>query len=157
MQGLWFLISWLIQYVIVQVGKYTQHVSTLTSSRRRVLAIKENDMVNVLTALECRTNFSIKKITEYMLPKLKEAFYLHIENHSPHIIIRPVFEVFAAELAAIEGVTKREAYFHSAEMTRFPKRVNKGINEIHYGISFKFENSKAVELFIKKLIKIVGG
>ncbi|ABM04142.1 conserved hypothetical protein [Psychromonas ingrahamii 37] len=127
------------------------------AARRRVLIIKETDIVNVLTTLECRTNFSIKKITEYMLPKLKEAFYLHIENQSPHIIIRPVFEVFASELAAIKGVTKREAYFHSAEMTRFPKRVHKGINEIHYGISFKFENSKAVTLFIKKLITIIGG
>jgi hypothetical protein len=117
----------------------------------------ENEIVNVLTTLKCRTNFSIKKITEYMLPNLKEAFYLHIENQSPHIIIRPVFDVFAAELTAIEGVTKREAYFHSAEMTRFPKRVHKGINEIHFGISFKFENSKAVQLFIKKLITIIGG
>jgi hypothetical protein len=127
------------------------------SARRKVLKIQENDIVNLLTTLECRTNFSIKKITEYMLPKLKEAFYLHIENQSPHIIIRPVFEVFAAELAAIKGVSKREAYFHSAEMTRFPKRVHKGINEIHYGISFKFEDSQAVTFFIKKLITIVGG
>ncbi|MFQ3176494.1 MAG: hypothetical protein ACI93H_001492, partial [Psychromonas sp.] len=69
------------------------------SARRKVLKIQENEIVNLLTTLECRTNFSIKKITEYMLPKLKEAFYLHIENQSPHIIIRPVFEVFAAELA----------------------------------------------------------
>jgi hypothetical protein len=127
------------------------------AARRKVLKINENDMVNVLSTLECRTNFSIKKITEYMLPQLKEAFYLHIENQSPHIIIRPVFDVFAAELAAIKGVTKKEAYFHSAEMTRFPKRIHKGINEIHYGISFKFEDSKAVTLFIKKLITIVGG
>lgn len=121
------------------------------------MSINENDIVSVLSKLECRTNFSIKKITEYMLPKLKEAFYLHIENDSPHIIIRPVFEVFAAELASIEGVRKRDAYFHSAEMTRFPKRVHKGINEIHYGISFKFDNAKALTLFIKKLIKIITG
>jgi hypothetical protein len=121
------------------------------------LAIEENEMVNLLTSLECRTNFTVKKITEYMLPKLKEAFYLHIENNTPHIIIRPVFEVFAAELAGLEGVRKRETYFHSAEMTRFPKRVHKGINEIHYGISFKFDNTKAVKLFIKKLITIISG
>lgn len=121
------------------------------------MAITENEMVNLLTHLECRTNFTVKKITEYMLPKLKEAFYLHIENNAPHIIIRPVFELFAGDLAAIEGVRKRECYFHSAEMTRFPKRVHKGINEIHYGISFKFENGKALELFIKKLITIISG
>lgn len=121
------------------------------------MAIKESDIVSVLTILECRTNFSIKKITEYMLPNVKEAFYLHIENNHPHIIIRPVFEVFALELAGIKGVTKREAYFHNAEMTRFPKRIHKGINEIHYGLSFKFEDKKAVACFIKKLINIVSG
>ncbi len=92
-----------------------------------------------------------------MLPKLKEAFYLHIENNTPHIIIRPVFEVFAAELAALPGVGQRQAYFHNAEMTRFPKRINKGINEIHYGLSFTFTDKKAVELFVKKLMKIIKG
>lgn len=126
-------------------------------SRRLILAIKESEMVSVLTTLKCRTNFSIKKITEYMLPNIKEAFYLHIENNNPHIIIRPVFEVFAAELADIKGVTKREAYFHNAEMTRFPKRIHKGINETYYGLSFKFEDKKAVECFIKKLINIISG
>ncbi|PAJ75350.1 hypothetical protein CJF42_05775 [Pseudoalteromonas sp. NBT06-2] len=120
------------------------------------MSIEEQDIKTVLTNLECRTNFSMKKITEYMLPKVKEAFYLHIEGNTPHIIIRPVFEVFTVDLIGIEGVTKRSDFFHNAEMTRFPKRVHKGINEIYYGISFKFDDKKAVKLFIKKLINIIN-
>jgi len=120
------------------------------------LSIEEQEIKTVLTNLECRTNFTMKKITEYMLPNVKEAFYLHIEGNTPHIIIRPVFEVFAADLSDIEGVTKRSDYFHNAEMTRFPKRVRKGINEIYYGVSFKFDDKKAVKKFIKKLINIIN-
>lgn len=121
------------------------------------MAIEQQELSSVLTSLECRTNFTIKNITEYMLPNIKEAFYLHIESNKPHLIIRPIFEVFAEDLASIEGVRKREAYFHNGEMTRFPKRIYKGINEIHYGISFKFDDKKSVKLFIKKLINIING
>ena len=121
------------------------------------MAIEHSDMVTVLTSLQCRTNYTVKKITEYMLPELKEPFYLHIDNGMPQIVIRPAYEVFLTDLASLEGTHSKERYYHNAEMTRFPKRVHKGLNGIHYGLAFRFDDSASVELFINKLISIVKG
>jgi hypothetical protein len=119
------------------------------------LAIEHSDVLTVLTELNCRSNYKIHKIAEYMLPELKEAFYLQHEGRYPQIIIRPAFEVFLAEFTAIKGVNAKDNYYHSAQMTRFPTRKNKGSTEVHYGMAFSFDGAKAVRGFIHKLISIV--
>ncbi|MGL5047753.1 MAG: hypothetical protein ACRC6S_09425 [Shewanella sp.] len=114
-------------------------------------------MVSCLSGLQCRTNFSIKNITEYMLPDTKEAFYLHLDGKSPNLIIRPAFEVFSGELVTITGVHAKYDYFHNAEMTRFPKRLHKSLTETHYGLAFSFDTVEAVLQFITRLSAIVKG
>ncbi|NMH64515.1 hypothetical protein [Shewanella salipaludis] len=110
-------------------------------------------MVSSLQRLGCRTNFTIKNVTEYMLPESKEAVYLHQEL----LIIRPAFEVFAGEFAAIQGVHARYDYHHNAQMTRFPKRLHKSLTETHYGLAFGFDDEQALEQFIARLRAIVKG
>lgn len=121
------------------------------------MAIEHNKMVSCLSGLQCRTNFTIKNITEYMLPETKEAFYLHLDGKSPNLIIRPAFEVFSGELAIIAGVHAKYDYFHNAEMTRFPKRLHKSLTETHYGLAFSFDTVEAVQQFITRLSAIVKG
>lgn len=121
------------------------------------MAIAHSDMEEALKTLECRTNFKVKKITEYMLPSLKEPFYLCTDNHNPQLIIRPAFEVFANELSGLDGVSAKYSYYHNADMTRFPTRVNTGRTEVHYGLAFEFEHTKAVKTFIETLINIAKG
>ena len=111
----------------------------------------------VLISLDCRTNFTIKKITEYMLPKLKEPIYLHGAGKDCQLVIRPAYEVFLADFALLNGVTHKEGYFHNNEMTRFPKRVQKSLNGIHYGLGFKFTDEEAVKVFINQLMTIING
>jgi hypothetical protein len=121
------------------------------------VAITQQQISTCLTELQCRSNFNIKNLTEYMLPNSKEAFYLHIDSSIPQLIIRPAYEVFVADLSALEGVKHKEGYFHSAEMTRFPTRIFKSSKPIHYGLAFKFNDETAVKLFVNKLIKIISG
>ncbi|MDB2387063.1 hypothetical protein N9W21_06925 [Shewanella sp.] len=121
------------------------------------MAIAPQEIMTVLTELECRTNFTLKKVTEYMLPKLKEPFYLYVDGQQAQLVIRPAYEVFKAELAALDGVRAKEQYCHYAEMTRFPKRVQKSVNGIHYGLAFTFHDVEAVKDFIVKLIAINQG
>ncbi|QYJ99854.1 hypothetical protein [Shewanella psychrotolerans] len=121
------------------------------------MAIEHSGLVAVLSLLNCRTNFTIKKITEYMLPALKEPFYLHGSERDCQLVIRPAYEIFLSELSAIEGVSHKEGYFHNSEMTRFPKRIQKSLNGIHYGLGFKFNDEAAVKRFIEKLISINSG
>lgn len=121
------------------------------------MAIEHNEMAGSLSALQCRTNFTIKNITEYMLPETKEAFYLYLDGKIPNLIIRPAFEVFSGEFATIAGVHAKYDYFHNAQMTRFPKRLHKSLTEIHYGLAFSFDTVEAVQLFITRLSAIVKG
>lgn len=121
------------------------------------MKMTESDIRSVLNTLNCRTNFNIANVTEYMLPETKEAVYLHIDNKTPLLIIRPAFEVFSGELATLEGVHAQYDYHHNAQMTRFPTRQFKSLKETHYGLGFKFDNAQAVELFAKRLIEIVKG
>ncbi|MGL5360018.1 MAG: hypothetical protein ACRDBI_09950 [Shewanella sp.] len=121
------------------------------------MAIEHSDMVKCLQGLACRTNFTIKNITEYMLPDSKEAFYLHLEGKLPQLIIRPAFEVFSGELATIPGVHAKYDYFHNGQMTRFPTRLHKSLTETHYGLAFSFDSAEAVKDFIERLCAIVRG
>lgn len=121
------------------------------------MAIEQNEIVSLLSELECRTNFSIKKVTEYMLPKLKEPFYLYVDGKQAQLVIRPAYEVFKAELESIHGVNAKTQYCHYSEMTRFPKRQQKSINGIHYGLAFSFDSCAGLKAFIDKLITINQG
>lgn len=121
------------------------------------MAITADAMATQLTDLSCRTTFSIKKITEYMLPNSKESFYLLLDGSVPLLVIRPAYKVFLADLTALSGVHNKKGYCHYSEMTRFPKRIHKSANEIHYGLGFRFDDLAAVELFIQKLISIIRG
>lgn len=121
------------------------------------MTIVHSELMAELSSLNCRTNFTIKKITEYMLPELKEPIYLHGDDKDCQLVIRPAYEVFLADLSELEGVKYKEGYFHNNEMTRFPKRVQKSVNGIHYGLAFKFSDKKAVKRFINRLITIING
>ncbi|MBB1341284.1 hypothetical protein H5158_06465 [Pseudoalteromonas sp. SR45-6] len=110
-----------------------------------------------LIALECRSNFRIKNITEYMLPKSKEAIYLHIESGQAKLVLRPALEVFSDDFNKIAGVNRISGFFHSSEMTRFPTRIFKSTNPIHYGIGFKMTSVEGAKEFISQLVKIING
>ncbi|MFT5164427.1 MAG: hypothetical protein ACI9FJ_003028 [Alteromonadaceae bacterium] len=120
------------------------------------MAIEHSDLLTVLTELNCRSNYKIHKIAEYMLPQIKEAFYLQHEGRYPQLIIRPAFEVFLPEFTAIKGVHAKDNYYHSAQMTRFPTRQHKLQSEVHYGLAFSFDGAKAVKMFIRQLVSIVN-
>ena len=132
-------------------------LSQIKDKKESQLAIEHSEILGVLTELNCRSNYKIHKIAEYMLPELKEAFYLQHEGRYPQIVIRPAFEVFLAEFSALKGVNAKENYYHSIQMTRFPTRKYKLQNEVHYGLAFSFDGAKAVKAFINKLIVIVKG
>ena len=120
------------------------------------MAVSHETMENTLSKFGCRSIHSIIKVTEYMLPKLKEPIYLHKENSDPKVVIRPVFNAFRDELATVSGASIKSDYYHNADMTRFPKRLHTGKKEVHYGIAVTFENSMAIENFLTKLSKIVA-
>lgn len=120
------------------------------------MPISHTDIKDCLKQLECRTVHHVQKVTEYMLPGTKFAFYLHTENTQPQMILPPALEVFRDVLVAVPGVISKYSYYHNADMTRFPKHAHGGKKEVPYGLAFEFENTEAVVLFVNKLITIVS-
>lgn len=120
------------------------------------MSVSTEQVKGLIIELGCRSNFQIKNITEFMLPKSKEAIYLHSEGGQPKIVIRPIFEVFNEDFAALDGVTRMDGFFHSSEMTRFPTRIYKSTNPIHYGLAYKVTSLEGAEAFIKKLINTIS-
>ena len=120
------------------------------------MAYSADELTEQLIKLQCRSNFKIKNIAEYMLVNSKEAFYTHSESGKGKIVIRPAFEVFSYDFNDIDGVTRAQGYFHSSEMTRFPTRIYKSAQPIHYGVAFKINSEQAAKDFIAKLTMIIG-
>lgn len=120
------------------------------------MSINSSTLENSLKKLECRTNFRLKKITEYMLPHSKHAFYLHCDGNHAKLVLMPALQPFVPDLASIKGVRSKPDFFHHAEMTRFPKRIHTGRSEIHYGLAFELDNEAAIEAFIGVLCSIVN-
>ncbi|TMO77311.1 hypothetical protein CWC16_09475 [Pseudoalteromonas sp. S3776] len=121
------------------------------------MAYSTDELTEQLIQLKCRSNFKIKNIAEYMLANSKEAIYTHSEAGKGKIIIRPAFEVFSDDFATIDEVTRVQGYFHSSEMTRFPTRIHKSAQPIHYGVAFKINSAQAAKDFIAKLTQIING
>jgi hypothetical protein len=121
------------------------------------VAYSADELTEQLIKLQCRSNFRIKNIAEYMLVNSKEAFYTHNEAGKGKLVVRPAFEVFSDDFTDIEGVVRVQGFFHSSEMTRFPTRIHKSAQPIHYGVAFKINSEQAAKAFIAKLTLIIGG
>lgn len=119
------------------------------------MTVTHSDMERVLKELDCRIVHKVKKVSEYMLPRTKEPFYVLLENSCPRIVVRPALNQVAPELAEIAGVNPKDSFYHNADMTRFPSKKHNGKTECHYGWAFEFENTIAVESFISGLLSVV--
>lgn len=120
------------------------------------MSVSTEQVKERIIELGCRSNFQIKNITEFMLPKTKEAIYLHSEGGQPKVVIRPIFEVFNNDFNDLDGVSRIEGFFHSSEMTRFPTRIFKSANPIHYGLAYKLTSIDGTDAFIAKLINTIS-
>jgi len=129
-----------------------------TTSRFKIgahLSFSAEQLTEQLIKIGCRSNFKIKNINEFMPANSKEAFYVHEQSGQAKLVIRPVFEVFSDDFEALDGISRIKDYFHSSEMTRFPTRIYKSAQPIHYGLAFKVTSVLAAEQFIKQFNKIL--
>lgn len=90
------------------------------------MSVSHSEMKDCLRKLECRTVHQADKITEYMLPGTKFAFYLHDDKSTAQMVLPPALEVFRDMLVSIPGTISKYQYFHHAGMSRFPKKTHGG-------------------------------
>ncbi len=76
-----------------------------------------------------------KKKSSWLMPKSGEVFYVNRASRDgvSMFIFHPDKSKQAAEAVQKAGLKFGPDYFHSSNMTLFPKRQNKGVNLIPYG------------------------
>jgi hypothetical protein len=95
------------------------------------------------------------------ISKFGEYVYINKTSGDQYstLIIHPRFRDKYSEFLKISGVSsnssKGDPFYHSAHMSKFPKRKNNGKEEIHYGIPFGFDNQSAFEKFLNLLLNKV--
>lgn len=100
-------------------------------------------------------NFLITKETskKFELKCTDTSDYVYINrnagNAASGLILGPTQQNKIADYLAIDGVVNTDSWYHSSNMSKFPKRLNNGETPIPYGIPFGFKSELSLKAFIK--------
>lgn len=94
-----------------------------------------------------------KKKSSWLMPKSGEVFYVNRASHDgvSLFIFHPEKSRHATEAVRKSGLEFGEGYFHSSNMTMFPKRQNKGVNLIPYGCPVNTKGLNQINNLIAEL------
>jgi hypothetical protein len=69
------------------------------------------------------------------------------------VVVHPEWIDGIDTLRSIPGVVcdKSGKLFHNSNLKKFPLRRNKGVTDVHYGLTFGFDNTFALESFLEKI------
>ncbi|WP_415894875.1 HNH endonuclease [Neptuniibacter sp. PT34_22] len=116
-----------------------------------LLAIEE-----VLNEFGITERHEVKYAIQFYVPCLKQYVYINKQagTKASGFVIHPRFEFYTNELTSIDGVETTGVFNHKSSMRKFPKRLNRGLEPIPFGIPFGFFTKDAMRTFIKKLSRI---
>ncbi len=115
-----------------------------------------DDLKECIEVYGCEDIHEIQHTTRYYLPKMKQFVYVNKQagNNSSGLIIHPRFYALKGELLQISGVRSSQKYHHLSSMGKFPKRLNRGKDEIPYGIPFGFDSKTCLVEFLNRLSQL---
>jgi hypothetical protein len=98
-----------------------------------------------------------KKVVEYRLSHNGKVFYFRTEIGLPEyirLVVHPGEEI--AELIALSDVVANspKEFQHGSNMSRFPKKMNEGKDEIHYGRALNVSSLAALADFSSAFHKL---
>jgi putative restriction endonuclease len=100
-----------------------------------------------------------EKSQEYYNSALDEYVYIHMESDNNYnLVIHPERRALVDKLSNIQGVKIKEiyrdknTYLHGSGYRKFPKKIHKGKDPIHYGIPFGFNDDKSIGDFMDGLV-----
>ena len=97
-----------------------------------------------------------KKKSSWLLPKSGQAFYVNrVSNEGVSLFIfNPDNRATAEDVVRKAGLQLNDNFYHSSNMTLFPKRTHTGASPIPYGYSVDVINTAAVNNLIENLKNI---
>jgi hypothetical protein len=112
--------------------------------------MKREDVEQALDTAGLERVRSTKKVIEYRSKNSNRVFYFRTEIGLPgyvRVVIHP--EETHCELTSIAGVdvNSPKEFQHGSNMSKFPKRKNDGVDEIHYGRALNIGSMVALERF----------
>lgn len=92
-------------------------------------------MKKCFDSMDYQAHHEIDKVVEYSSPRLKRLVYLrkdYAKRGSMRIVMDPSIEI--GHLFSLGDVVRpRNEFQYGTNLRRFPKRLHKGKEEIHYG------------------------
>lgn len=118
--------------------------------------LSTDDIARLLEAIGSTDKHEVKYAIRYSLPLSGRYIYVNKQagNNYSGLVIHPRFQSHRSELLEIDGVHSEQKYNHKSSMVKFPKRKNRGKDEISYGIPFGFDSETAFRNFIDRLSKL---
>ncbi|SOD42225.1 hypothetical protein [Nitrosovibrio sp. Nv4] len=100
------------------------------------MSIDRSEVENLIERSGFVRSHETKKVVEYRSSHNGKVFYFRTEIGLPEyirLVVHPHEEI--AGLIALTGVTANspKEFQHGSNMSRFPKKMNRGKDEIHYG------------------------
>src|ERR1035441_723549 len=107
------------------------------------------DFEVVAEALESRgfrMNFATQKKLRFRHYLVEDYIYVNKTAGKANsvLVIHPLYTTFRNHLLAVEGVRNDDPWYHSSNMTKFPKEQHKGENPVPFGVPFGFVSTIAL-------------
>lgn len=121
------------------------------------MAIYRSEVENSMTRNGFLHSHETKKVVEYRSSFNGKVVYFRTEIGLPEyirLVVHPYDEI--AGLVALSGVTVNspKEFQHGSNMTCFPKKLNKGKTEIHYGRALNVSSLAALSGFASVFHKL---
>lgn len=118
--------------------------------------ITTSDIEDVLVEFNATQRHEVKYAIEFYIPAINQYVYINKQagQKPTGLVIHPNSKIRNSELTLREGVIGNATLLHKASMRKFPKRLNRGVKPIPFGIPFGFESKNALREFIKRLSEI---
>jgi predicted GNAT family acetyltransferase len=129
---------------------YRKMQSHVNNKRKHQLTIDRTDVQDSLEHNGFERTHETKKMVEYRSRSNGKYIYFRTEIGLPEYIrfvIHPSEPL--SKLTAVTGVTVNspKEIQHGSNMTQFPKRKNRGVDEIHYGAALNVATASALKPF----------
>jgi len=121
------------------------------------MSIDRSEVENLMQRSGFVRSHETKKIVEYRSSHNGKVLYFRTGIGLPEyirLVIHPNEEI--TELIAVDGVAANspKEFQHGSNMSRFPKKMNKGRDDIHYGRALNLSSLTALSHFASSFHKL---
>ena len=115
------------------------------------------EVAKVLESRGFRRDHATQKTLRYRHHLVEDYLYVNrtAGDANSVLVIHPLYKPFRNQFLAIEGIRNDDPWYHSSNMTKYPKEQHNGENPVPFGIPFGFDSTIALNQFLGVYLKIL--